>query len=224
MVFTDRIDAGIKLAERLAHYQGQQDVVVWGLPRGGVIVALEVARALRAPLGVCSVRKLGVPGQPELAMGAVAIGGVRVLNKEIVAMLRIDDDTIEEITRREEEDLQRLQQALAGDRAVSETLVDPADKTAILVDDGLATGATMRAVIEAARQRDPERIVVAVPVAPPDVRIEFERLADEVVCVATPEPFYGVGAWYRDFRQTTDRQVREALEQARAWSAPESNA
>lgn len=217
MIFADRTDAGRRLAERLSHYQGQSDVVVWGLPRGGVVVALEVARALRAPLGVCLVRKLGVPGQPELAMGAVAVGGVRVLNDEIVAMLRIDADTIEAVTHREMEHLQRLQQALAEEAPGGEVLVDVAGKTAILVDDGLATGATMRAVIAAAREREPQRIVVAVPVAPPDVRMAFERLVDEVVCVATPEPFYGVGAWYRDFRQTTDRQVRDALIEARTW-------
>ncbi len=220
MIFTDRTDAGRQLADRLAHYQGRDDVVVWGLPRGGVLVALEVARALRAPLGVCLVRKLGVPGQPELAMGAIAVGGVCVLNEEIVALLRIRPETIEEVSHREMQEMERLQRSLAGKDPPEALLVDPAGKVAILVDDGLATGATMRAVVEAARQRGPARIVVAVPVAPPDVHLAFAQWVDEVVCVATPEPFYGVGAWYRDFEQVTDAQVREALAQARAWSSP----
>jgi putative phosphoribosyl transferase len=216
VIFADRSDAGRQLAAKLGGLARRGDVIVWGLPRGGVIVALEVARALRAPLGVCSVRKLGVPGQPELAMGAVAVGGVRVLNDEIVAMLRIGKATIEDVTQRELRELERMQHSLGG-----QAPADLAGKTVILVDDGLATGATMRAVVEAARRQDPARIVVAVPVAPPDTRLTFERLVDQVTCVSTPEPFYGVGAWYRDFRQTTDREVRNALEQARSWSAAE---
>ncbi len=222
MIFADRSDAGRQLADRLADYAGRDDVVVWGLPRGGVIVALEVARALGAALGMCAVRKLGVPSQPELAMGAVAVGGVRVVNRDIVALLRIEAATVEEVTRREVRELERLQRALielppGRPLAAEETLADPAGKLAILVDDGLATGATMRAVIEAARRREPAGIVVAVPVAPPDTYLTFERLVDRVVCVSTPEPFYGVGAWYRDFRQTTDQEVRAALQEARTW-------
>ncbi len=217
-MFEDRTDAGVKLAEKLDDYAGRDDVIVWGLPRGGVIVALEVARALDAPLDVSGVRKLGVPDQPELAMGAVATGGVRVLNDEILAMLHISDKVIDDVTRREIRVLERRQLEWSGDVEPS----DPEGKTVILVDDGLATGATMRAVIKAARGRNPARIVVAVPVAPPDVRQEFEALVDRVVCVSTPEPFYGVGAWYRDFRQTTNQDVRNALEEARGWSAPDA--
>jgi putative phosphoribosyl transferase len=213
MMFADRADAGIKLAERLGDYTGRDDVIVWGLPRGGVIVALEVARALGVPLDVSAVRKLGVPDQPELAMGAVAAGGVRVLNHEIVAMLNIDQGTIDEVTERAEQELERQQLELSGDKEP----LDPQGKTVILVDDGLATGATMRAVIEAAKRRNPAAVVVAVPVAPPDVRDDFRHLADDVVCVATPEPFYGVGAWYRDFRQTTNEDVRDALLEAQGW-------
>jgi putative phosphoribosyl transferase len=214
MIFADRTEAGRRLAARLGDYVGREDIIVWGLPRGGVIVALEVARALDAPLEVSTVRKLGVPGQPELAMGAVATDGVRVLNDEIVAVLRIDADTVDRVTRREMREVERMHKALSGD---TEPL-DAAGKTLILVDDGLATGATMRAVIEAARLRSPARLVVAVPVAPPDTRLAFRGRVDEIICVTTPEPFYGVGAWYRDFRQTTDREVRAALEEARNWS------
>ncbi len=212
-MFQDRTDAGTKLAERLDDYADRDDIIVWGLPRGGVMVALEVARALDAPLDVSVVRKLGVPDQPELAMGAVAAGGVRVLNDEILAMLNISDQAIDDVTRREMETLERQQLDFSGETEPA----DPKGKTVILVDDGLATGATMRAVVEAARRRNPARIVVAVPVAPPDVRQDFEALVDEVVCVSTPEPFSGVGAWYRDFRQTTNRQVQDALEEARSW-------
>lgn len=221
MIFANRTEAGRRLAAKLGRLAGLGDAIVWGLPRGGVIVALEVARALRAPLEVAVVRKLGVPGQPELAMGAVAAGGVRVLNDEIVSVLRVDAATVEEVTQREVRELERMEQAFAVEaQGADAARPDLSGRTLILVDDGLATGATMRAVIEAARRRSPARMIVAVPVAPPDTRLAFRGRVDEVVCVSTPEPFYGVGAWYREFAQTTDQEVRDALQEARSWSAP----
>ena len=210
-IFQDRRDAGKKLAQALERYADRDDVLVLALPRGGVPVAYEVAKALDAPLDVFLVRKLGVPGHAELAMGAIASGGVRVLNREIVRGLNISEEAIESVAEQERQELRRREQAYRGDR--SEPKVE--GQTAILIDDGLATGATMRAAVEALREQGPARIVVAVPTASPDVCRSFENRADEVVCVATPQPFYAVGASYAQFSQTTDDEVREYLRLAR---------
>ncbi|HJX37192.1 MAG TPA: phosphoribosyltransferase [Anaerolineae bacterium] len=210
--FEDRRQAGKRLAERLTRYAGRKDVAVLGLARGGLPVAFEVAKALHAPLDVFIVRKLGVPGHSELAMGAIASGGVRVMNDDVVRSLSITSDQIETIATEEQRELERREREYRGD---AERL-DVSGKTAILVDDGLATGASMRAAVTALRRRDPQRIVVAVPTAAPSVCRAFENEVDEVVCLVTPEPFFGVGAWYRDFSQTTDQEVRRLLEEARS--------
>lgn len=209
-LFEDRRDAGRKLATHLSHYAGQHDVIVLGLPRGGVPVAYEVAESLRAPLDIFVVRKLGVPGHSELAMGAIASGGVRVLNENVVQSLRISHEAIEHMAAREQTELERRERTYRGDQPRP----DLQGRTAILVDDGLATGASMHAAVKALRAHDPDRVVVAVPTAPPETCAEFESEVDEVVCATTPRPFYGVGAWYRDFSQTTDREVRILLEEA----------
>ncbi len=209
--FSDRAEAGRLLAEKLQHYADQSDVLVLGLPRGGVPVAFEVARALGVPMDVFIVRKLGTPGQRELAMGAIASGGVRVLNQDVVSMLGIRDDVIDRVTTEERQELERRERAYRGDRPA----LDLKDRTVILVDDGLATGSSMHAATAAARQKQPSRIVVAVPVAPPSTLLEFEKEADETVCVSAPrEPFEGVGRWYLDFSQNTDEEVRELLGRA----------
>jgi predicted phosphoribosyltransferase len=209
--FRDRTDAGRVLATYLAAYAGRRDVLVLALPRGGVPVAFEVAQALDAPLDVFLVRKLGVPGHEELAMGAIASGGIRVVNPTIVHDLRIEQATIDAVAAREEEELVRREAAYRGGRP--EPVV--AGRTAILVDDGLATGATMRAAIAALRQQGPQRIVVAVPVAAAVTCNELRREVDEVVCTRAPQMFYAVGAWYTDFSPTTDAEIHELL--ARAW-------
>lgn len=209
-MFRDRTEAGEQLANRLQHYTGRGDVVVLALPRGGVPVGYEVATALGAPLDVFAVRKLGVPWQPELAMGAIASGGVRVLNDEVIASLRISSDMIEKIAESEERELQRREAAYRDGRPRP----DVRGKVVILVDDGLATGSTMRAAVVAVRKLDPARVVVAVPVGARDTCLALAREADEVVCVAMPEPFFGVGSWYDDFSQTTDDEVRELLTRA----------
>lgn len=214
--FRNRIDAGRRLAERLAAYAGRPDVLVLGLPRGGVPVAFEVARALGAPLDVFVVRKLGVPGHAELAMGAVASGGVRVLNEEIVGGLGISESQINAVAARELEELARRERAYRNGRASPRI----SDKIVILVDDGLATGATMRAAVRALRHQHPERIVVAVPTASPDTCEALKAEADDVVCVTTPEPFLAVGYWYDDFAQTTDREVRDLLGRQQGRKAP----
>jgi predicted phosphoribosyltransferase len=205
--FRNRTDAGRQLAEKLAAYANRPDVLVLALPRGGVPVGFEVARELGAPLDVFLVRKLGVPGYEELAMGAVATGGVRVLNDEIVRGLGISEHEIDAAAARELQELARRQRLYRGDRP----LPDVAGRTVILVDDGLATGATMRAAIQALRQQQPARIVVAVPTASPDTCEALKAEADDVVCAMTPEPFLAVGHWYEDFTQTTDDEVRELL-------------
>jgi putative phosphoribosyl transferase len=217
--YADRHEAGQALAEKLRKYSGRPDVVVLGLPRGGVVVAYEVARALRVPLDVFVVRKLGVPGREELAMGALASGGVRVLNDEIVGAFGITDDEIEAVARRESEELRRRERAYRGDRPP----LDVRKRIVLLVDDGLATGATMRAAVAALRHFAPARIVVAVPIAAPDVCEDLGREADEIVCAATPEPFFGVGAWYENFSQTTDEEVNDLLERARKELAPSAD-
>jgi predicted phosphoribosyltransferase len=205
--FRNRTDAGRQLAEKLAAYANRPDVLVLALPRGGVPVAFELARAFGAPLDVFLVRKLGVPGYEELAMGAVATGGVRVLNDEIVRGLGISEHEIDAVVARELRELSRRDRLYRGDRPPS----DVAGRTVILVDDGLATGATMRAAIAAVRQQQPARIVVAVPTASPDTCEALKAEADDVVCAMTPEPFLAVGHWYEDFTQTTDDEVRELL-------------
>ena len=205
--FRNRTDAGRQLAEKLAAYANRPDVLVLALPRGGVPVAFELARAFGAPLDVFLVRKLGVPGYEELAMGAVATGGVRVLNDEIVRGLGISEHEIDAVVARELRELSRRDRLYRGDRPPS----DVAGRTVILVDDGLATGATMRAAVQALRQQQPGRIVAAVPTASPDTCQVLKAEADDVICAITPEPFFAVGHWYEDFTQTTDNEVRELL-------------
>jgi predicted phosphoribosyltransferase len=196
--------------ERLCAYRNRPDVLVLALPRGGVPVGFEVARSLNAPLDVFLVRKLGVPGHEELAMGAIASGGVRVLNPEVVDELQIPWYMIEMVAAREQQELARRERLYRGDRPLPEV----AGKTVILVDDGLATGSTMRAAIAALRQRGPARIVVAVPVGAPSTCEELRAGVDDLICVIAPESFYAVGLWYEDFSQTTDTEIRELLEQA----------
>jgi putative phosphoribosyl transferase len=205
--FRNRTDAGRQLAEKLAAYAHRPGVLVLALPRGGVPVGFEVARELGAPRDVFLVRKLGVPGYEELAMGAVATGGVRVLNDEIVRGLGISEHEIDAAAARELQELARRQRLYRGDRP----LPDVAGRTVILVDDGLATGATMRAAVQALRQQQPGRIVAAVPTASPDTCQVLKAEADDVICAITPEPFFAVGHWYDDFTQTTDDEVRELL-------------
>jgi putative phosphoribosyl transferase len=207
VAFADRPAAGRALAERLTHYAGRPDVLVLGLPRGGVPVAAEVAHALGAPLDVYVVRKLGVPGHRELALGAIGPGGVRVLNDEVVRAYRISSEEIERIAAEEAAELDRRLQEYRG----ADDVFDLTGRTVILVDDGLATGATMRAAVRAAREAGPARVVVAVPVAAASVCGDLATLADEVVCVQTPASFVAVGQWYDDFSQTTDDEVRQLL-------------
>jgi putative phosphoribosyl transferase len=202
--FADRASAGRALAERLDHYAGREDAVVLGLARGGMPVAFEVAHALGLPLDVFLVRKLGVPGREELAMGAIASGGVRVINSEIVDAVALAAEDIEAIAAREQVELDRRERTYREGRAAAAV----AGRVAILVDDGLATGSSMRAAVLALRQRDAAEVVVAVPVAPPQTCAELEREADAVICARTPEPFDAVGRWYEDFTQTTDDEVR----------------
>jgi putative phosphoribosyl transferase len=209
-LFKDRRDAGKQLAQELSAYAGRSDVMVLALPRGGVPVAYDVARALNAPLDIFIVRKLGLPGHEELAIGAIASGGVRVLNEDIVRALNIPDSVIESIARRELQELERREGTYRGNRPPPEVR----GRTVILVDDGLATGASMRAAVAALRAQNPARIVVAVPTAAPETCEAFESEVDEIVCAMTPEPFYGVGRWYEDFSQTTDEEVRALLEEA----------
>jgi len=205
--FPDRAAAGKLLAEKLQQYAGRDDVIVLGLPRGGVPVAYEVARVLRVPLDVFIVRKLGVPGFEELAVGAIASGGVRVLNDDVARALPNANEIIEAVTQREIAELQRREQEYRDGRSSPQI----ENRTVILIDDGLATGATMRAAVKALRQRGAAKIVVAVPVGPPDTCKEFEDEADEVVCASAPEFFQAVGQYYDDFSQTTDEEVRELL-------------
>jgi predicted phosphoribosyltransferase len=202
------------LAARLGEYAGRSGVLVLALPRGGLPVAFEVARALRSPLGVFLVRKLGVPGHEELAMGAIATGGVCVVNEAVVRELGIGGEAFEEVAARERTELERRERAYLGDVPAPEAR----GRTVILVDDGLATGSTMRAAATALRRQGPERVVVAVPVASRETCEELRAEVDEVVCAETPEPFRGVGRWYEDFSQTTDEEVRELLAKARQES------
>lgn len=214
-VFHDRADAGRALARALSAYANRPDVVVLALPRGGVPVGFEVARALDAPLDVFLVRKLGVPGQEELAMGAIASGHVRVLNDTVVRMLKISREAIDAVAAREQRELERREREYRDGRPPASV----AGRTAILVDDGLATGSSMRAAVQALRQKGPHEIVVAVPVAAAETCEALRREVDDVVCAWTPEPFDAVGLWYDDFSQTSDAEVRELLERANAHPA-----
>jgi predicted phosphoribosyltransferase len=212
MIYRNRAEAGKHLATKLATYADRDDVLVLALPRGGVPVAYEVAKELAAPLDVFLVRKLGVPGHEELAMGAIATGGVRVLNDDVVDYLEISDDVIDAFTAIELEEMERRERVYRGDRPEP----DVRGKTIILIDDGLATGSTMRAAVTALRQLNPARIVVAVPVSAPETCNEYRMGADEIICAVIPKRFYGVGRWYLDFSQTTDEEVRELLELSRS--------
>ncbi|HYD00351.1 MAG TPA: phosphoribosyltransferase [Phycisphaerales bacterium] len=213
-IFADRHDAGRRLGRALARYGGRGDVTVLGLARGGVVVAYEVAEALQAPLDVLVVRKLGVPGHEELAMGAIASGGVRVLSRDLIGQLGISGDQLAAVTAAETAELARRELAFRGGRGP----LDVRGRTVLLVDDGLATGSTMRSAAEALRQLSPARVVVAVPVGAPETCDAFRGEVDEVVCGVTPEPFYGVGMWYEDFSQTSDDEVRMLLERSRTRS------
>jgi putative phosphoribosyl transferase len=207
--FANRREAGVELASQLRQYAGRNDVVVLALPRGGVPVAFEVAEALDAPLDTFLVRKLGLPGHSELAMGAIASGGVRVLNEDVVQWYGVPHSAIEAVARQEQAELERREREYRQGRP----LTDVRGKTVILVDDGLATGSTMKAAVEAARRLGPARVVVAVPVGSPASCQEFADITDETVCARTPEPFSAVGQWYYDFSQTTDEEVRQLMEE-----------
>ena len=208
--FKDRRDAGTKLADKLSRYAGCSDGIVLALPRGGVPVAYEVARALNLPLDIFIVRKLGLPGREELAIGAIASGGVRILNADIVRMLSIPEEVIHFVAKRELQELQRREKLYRRDRAFPTVR----DRTVILIDDGLATGASMRAAVSGLRAQHPGRIVIAVPTAAPEACEAFRTEVDEVICAITPELFYGVGRWYEDFSQVTDEEVRILLDEA----------
>jgi predicted phosphoribosyltransferase len=210
MLFRDRSEAGRRLAAKLAAYANRPDVLVLALPRGGVPVAYEVARALHAPLDVFLVRKLGVPGREELAMGAIASGGVRVLNEDVLRELEIPEEVIAAVAAEERRELLRRERIYRDDRPTPEVR----GRIVILVDDGLATGSTMRAAVAALRRQGPAHIVVAVPVGSPETCREIQAEADEVACVYTPDPFYAVGLWYDDFSQTTDEEVHDLLARA----------
>jgi predicted phosphoribosyltransferase len=213
--FQDRFDAGTTLATLLADYAGRNDVVVLALPRGGVPVGFEVAKALQAPLDVFLVRKLGVPGHEELAMGAIASGGVQVVNEDVVEALEVPPERIATVAAAEEQELERRLRAYRSDMPP----LDVKGKIAILVDDGLATGSSMRAAVQALRRLDPARVVVAVPTAAAETCERLAAEADEVVCASTPHPFHAVGLSYRDFSQTTDAEVSELLRRAASGAA-----
>lgn len=206
-LYEHRRQAGVELAAHFGHLHGRGDVVILALPRGGVPVAHEVARALNAPLDIFLVRKLGLPGHAELAMGAIASGGVRVLNDDVVRWFRVPGSVIDDVARKEEAELVRRELDYRAGRPP----VELRDRIVLLVDDGLATGATMKAAVQAVRAQRPSRIIVAVPVGSPDTCGELGGIADEVVCARTPEHFTAVGQWYRDFSETTDQEVRDLL-------------
>ena len=206
----DRMDAGRQLAAHLGAYAHRPDTLVLGLPRGGISVAFEVAQALNAPLDIFLVRKLGLPGQEELAMGAIASGGVTVLNSEVVDRLGVPTRVIDAVAAQEQRELERREHLYRGNRPP----LHVRGKTVILVDDGLATGATMRAAVSALREQQPAQLVVAVPIAAPETCDAFRDEVDEIVCAITPEPFYAVGLWYEDFTQTSDDEVRDLLARA----------
>lgn len=212
MQFADREDGGRRLATALAAYRGDANAIVLGLPRGGVVTAAAIAEALELPFDVLVVRKLGTPGQEELAMGAIGPGGIRVLNEDVVGALRISDSQIEAETRHETEELERREALFRGGQAPLQL----EGKIVILVDDGLATGSTMAAAVSVVRRHHPAKIVLAVPVAPIDTVERFEPMVDELLCLETPSPFYAVGSWYSDFTQVEDDEVVRLLERARA--------
>jgi putative phosphoribosyl transferase len=211
--FRDRTEAGQLLASTLMRYANRNDVLVLGLPRGGVQVAYEIARALNAPLDVMVVRKLGVPGEEELALGAIGPGGTRVLNADVIRMLGIPDSAIEAVARQEQQELERRMRRYRGSRPPP----DMRGRVVILVDDGIATGATMRAAIAAVRQQQPARIIVAAPVAAAETCAALRKEVHEVICLLEPEVFWGVGVWYQHFPQLTDDEVQALLE--RAWQS-----
>jgi putative phosphoribosyl transferase len=205
--FRDRSDAGRVLAQKLKHYKNRSDVLILGLPRGGVPVAYEVAKELNAPLDLFLVRKLGVPGHEELAMGAIATGAVRVLHEGIIRELGISQQMVDKITADEQRELERRDRLYRGDKPSPSVQ----DRVVIIIDDGLATGSTMKAAVAALRQQRPARLIVAVPTAPAETCNELKEMADEVICIEMPEPFYAVGGSYIDFRQTTDEEVHDLL-------------
>ena len=205
--FADRHEAGAARGALLKHHAGKPGVVVLALPRGGVPVGFEVAEALGAALDIFLVRKLGMPGHPEFAMGAIASGGIRVLSDDVVQMYGVSAEAIERVARAEQAELERREREYRQNHPA----VDLAGKTVILVDDGLATGSTMRAAVEAVRRHGPARVIVAAPVGAPSTCADFRAIADEIVCAQTPEPFSAVGLWYQDFPQTTDEEVRDLL-------------
>ena len=206
-IYRDRHDAGRALAERLGHLRTHPHLIVLALPRGGVPVAYQVAQALDAPLDVFLVRKLGVPGQSELAMGAIASGGTRVVNQPVIDWYRLPTSVLDSVARDEQAELQRRERAYRGDQPPLQLR----DHTVILVDDGLATGSTMKAAVKAVRSQAPSRVIVAVPVGAPDTCRDLDALADEVVCTCAPEDFSAVGTWYEDFSPTSDDEVRQLL-------------
>jgi putative phosphoribosyl transferase len=210
--FRDRKDAGQQLARKLQQYAGRPDVIVLALPRGGVPVGFEIARALDLPLDVFVIRKLGLPWQEELAIGALASGGVRFLDQDLIRAAGVSEEDIRRITAIEQDELARREKSYRGDREFP----DLTGKTVLLVDDGLATGSTMRVAVAALRQEGPARIVVAVPVASPETCEDFRDIADDIICAITPERFYAVGLWYADFSQTEDDEVHRLLKQARS--------
>jgi len=212
-LLADRGEAGRRLGRELARYAGSKDTLVLGLPRGGVVVAFEVAKALDAPLDVFLVRKLGAPGHEELAVGAIASGGLRVMNENVIGALRVTEGQIEAIAARERALLERREQLYRGHSKPLEL----AGKVVVVVDDGLATGASMRTAVRSMKSARPARIVVAVPVAPLETCADLRREVDETVCLMTPEPFYAIGSWYVDFSQTSDEEVVELLEKARPF-------
>lgn len=208
--FRDRTEAGRRLAAQLRGYAQRPEVLVLALPRGGVPVGYEIAKALNVPLDVFIVRKLGVPGYEELAMGAIATGGVRVLNEDVVASLRLRDEVIDMVAEAERRELERRERLYRGDRPP----LNVQGRTVILVDDGIATGATIRAAVAALYQQHPARLIVAAPVAAPETCEALSAEVDELVCVMTPDPFYAISLWYEDFSPTTDEEVREWLERS----------
>ena len=217
--FKDRVHAGRFLAERLKKYAHKPQTIVLGLPRGGVVVAHEIAEQLGLPLDIFLVRKLGVPGYEELAMGAIASGGVRVLNQDVLRSINISRDEIQSIAEREEQELKRRENAYRSNRPRT----DLKGYTVILVDDGLATGATMRAAVLALRKQNPEKIIIAVPTAAPNICADFRARVDEIVCGMTPSPFNAVGMWYEDFSQTSDEEVKHLLKESHVADTSRGN-